>query len=253
MPPRSYPAPMKEKSVSFHNTIGATSTGILAVSPASWIDRTAEHVYHDRMQAVPDPDPVESLSASIAACRLCRDIARTPLPHEPRPVAVLSATARVLIAGQAPGLRVHETGIPFNDASGNRLRDWLGVSRGQFYDPDNFAILPMGFCFPGYDARGSDLPPRKECAPLWRRRALDAMPQIKLVLAIGSYAQRYHLGPARALSMADTVRDWRSHMEHGVIPLPHPSWRNTGWLRRNPWFEAELLPVLRSKVSRWIS
>ena len=193
------------------------------------------------------------LAASIAACRLCRDVAAKPLPHEPRPVAVLSATARILIAGQAPGLRVHETGIPFNDASGDRLRGWLSVTRAQFYDPANFAILPMGFCFPGYDTHGSDLPPRRECAPLWRRRALDAMPQIELVLAVGGYAQRWHLGEAMAATMTETVHGWRSHMERGVIPLPHPSWRNTGWLRKNPWFEAELLPELRSKVSRWIS
>lgn len=225
----------------------------LIASPLCPIDPVPKHVYHYRMQAAPIPDPIESLAASIAACRLCRDTAAKPLPHEPRPVTVLSATARILIAGQAPGLRVHETGIPFNDASGNRLRDWLGVSREQFYDPGNFAILPMGFCFPGYDAHGSDLPPRKECAPAWRRRALEAMPQIGLVLAVGGYAQRYHLGPAMKPSMTDTVRDWRSHLLHGVIPLPHPSWRNTGWLRKNPWFETELLPELRSKVSRWIS
>jgi uracil-DNA glycosylase len=168
-------------------------------------------------------------------------------------VAVLSAKARVLIAGQAPGLRVHETGIPFNDASGDRLRDWLGVVRETFYDPDCFAILPMGFCFPGYDAKGSDLPPRRECAPRWRREALDAMPQIELVLAVGGYAQRWHLGAFASTSMTETVRDWRRHLEKGVLPLPHPSWRNSGWLKRNAWFEAELLPELRSKVSRWIS
>jgi uracil-DNA glycosylase len=225
----------------------------LIVSPASSVDLHPEHVYHEWMQALSVPDPLESLSASIAACRRCRDTVAKPLPHEPRPVAVLSTTARILIAGQAPGLRVHETGIPFNDASGDRLRDWLGVNRDQFYDSANFAILPMGFCFPGYDARGSDLPPRKECAPLWRSRALEAMPQVELVLAVGSYAQRYHLGPAMGSSMTETVRDWRGHVERGVIPLPHPSWRNTGWLRKNPWFEQELLPAVRGKVSRWIS
>jgi uracil-DNA glycosylase len=205
------------------------------------------------MQATPAAEPIESLSASIAACRLCRDAAAKPLPHEPRPIAVLSTIARILIAGQAPGLRVHETGIPFNDASGNRLRDWLGVTRDQFYDPANFAILPMGFCFPGYDPHGSDLPPRKECAPLWRERALAVMPQIELVLAIGGYAQKWHLGSAMAPTMTETVRDWQSHMMSGVLPLPHPSWCNTGWLKKNPWFEAELLPALRGKVSRWIA
>ncbi len=175
-----------------------------------------------------------------------------PLPHEPRPVAVLSSGARILIAGQAPGLRVHETGIPFNDASGDRLRQWLAVTREQFYDVGNFAILPMGFCFPGYDAKGSDLPPRRECAPAWRQAALDAMPQIKLVLAVGSYAQTWHIG-RHARIMTETVRDWRRHLERGVLPLPHPSWRNTGWLRRNQWFEADLLPVLRAEVSRWMT
>lgn len=195
---------------------------------------------------------IAALSARISACRLCRDAAERPLPHEPRPVAILSDRARVLIAGQAPGLRVHETGIPFNDASGDRLRQWLDVSREQFYNPDKFAILPMGFCFPGYDAKGSDLPPRRECAPAWRQQALDLMPGIALVLTIGSYAQKWHMGRA-AGSMTQTVLDWRRHIELGVLPLPHPSWRNTGWLRRNPWFEAELLPELRQQVSRWIA
>jgi uracil-DNA glycosylase len=199
------------------------------------------------------PDEIVCLSAEIAACRICRDAATKPLPHEPRPVAVLSATARILIAGQAPGLRVQETGIPFNDASGDRLRQWLAVDREQFYDPAKFAILPMGFCFPGYDAHGSDLPPRKECAPVWRTRAISLMPQVRLDLAVGGYAQTWHLGSNAAKSMTDTVRNWRAHLEKGVLPLPHPSWRNTGWLKRNPWFEAELLPELRAQVLRWIS
>jgi uracil-DNA glycosylase len=142
----------------------------------------------DRKDAESAED-LAALSAAIAACRLCRDApARGPadrLPHEPRPVAVISDTARILIAGQAPGLRVHESGLPFNDASGDRLRTWLGVTRAEFYDPQKFAIVPMGFCFPGYDAHGSDLPPRRECAPLWRARIMAAMPQVELVLAIG--------------------------------------------------------------------
>ncbi|MCO5730036.1 uracil-DNA glycosylase family protein [Rhizobium sp. SSA_523] len=196
------------------------------------------------------------LSDAIAGCRLCRDRpAKGPehrLVHEPRPVAILSARARILIAGQAPGLRVHESGLPFNDASGDRLREWLGVSRETFYDTDNFAILPMGFCFPGYDAKGHDLPPRLECAPLWRKAALEAMPQIDTVLAIGAYAQRYHLQNRAAKSMTDTVRAWREHffVNEGlrILPLPHPSWRNSGWLNRNPWFAAQLLPVLRAHV-----
>lgn len=199
------------------------------------------------------PEEIDGLSAEIAACRICRDVPLKPLPHEPRPVAVLSATARILIAGQAPGLRVHETGIPFNDASGDRLRQWLAVDREQFYDPAKFAILPMGFCFPGYDDKGSDLPPRRECAPQWRASALALMPQVKLTLAVGSYAQAWHLRGTAARSMTDTVRDWHQHLEAGVLPLPHPSWRNTGWLKKNPWFEADLLPELRAQVLRWIS
>ena len=201
-------------------------------------------------------EELDALAAEIAACRICRDRplggeARR-LPHEPRPVAVLSTTARVLIAGQAPGLRVHESGLPFNDASGDRLRQWLAVDRETFYDSSRFAIVPMGFCFPGYDAKGSDLPPRKECAPLWRRRALDAMPQVELVLAIGGYAQKWHLGASQIGTVTETVERWRSHLQSNsgipILPLPHPSWRNTGWLKRNPWFEAELLPVLRERV-----
>jgi uracil-DNA glycosylase len=197
-------------------------------------------------------ETIDALHAAIAACRVCRDQpVGPPLPHEPRPVAVLSTTARILIAGQAPGLRVHESGLPFDDASGDRLRQWLGVDRDRFYDPANFAILPMGFCFPGYDRHGSDLPPRRQCAPLWRARALTAMPRIELVLAIGGYAQAWHLGAAGGV--AGTVADWRRHLDAGVLPLPHPSWRNTGWLRKNPWFEAELVPVLRARVLQWIS
>ncbi|WP_246752755.1 uracil-DNA glycosylase family protein [Sinorhizobium sp. BG8] len=204
---------------------------------------------------------IESLGAAIALCRICRDkpagglVKR--LPHEPNPVAVLSATARVLIAGQAPGLRVHETSLPFNDASGDRLRAWLDVGRDDFYDRTKFAIIPMGFCFPGYDAKGSDLPPRRECAPHWRARVLEAMPQIELVLAIGQYAQAWHLGSRRSASMTETVREWRRHLDRNerpaVLPLPHPSWRNTGWLKRNPWFSQELLPELQRRVKSLVT
>lgn len=205
-------------------------------------------------------DELEALAADLAACRICRDRplggeARR-LPHEPRPVAVLSRTARVLIAGQAPGLRVHESGVPFNDPSGDRLRQWLAVDRDIFYDASRLAIVPMGFCFPGYDSSGSDLPPRRECAPLWRQRVLDAMPQVELVLAIGGYAQKWHLGPLASRSMTETVERWQSFLDPAtgpsVIPLPHPSWRNTGWLKRNVWFEKDLLPVLRERVHQLI-
>jgi uracil-DNA glycosylase len=201
--------------------------------------------------------PIDQLSREIAACRICRDAPLggdgKRLSHEPRPVAVLSSSARILIAGQAPGLRVHESGLPFDDASGDRLRTWLGVDRAQFYDNNKFAIVPMGFCFPGYDGSGSDLPPRRECAPRWRGEAISAMPQIRLVLAIGGYAQAWHLGLKSGASMTRTVSDWRTHLVNGILPLPHPSWRNTGWLRKNAWFEAELLPQLKTRVLQWIS
>jgi uracil-DNA glycosylase len=203
---------------------------------------------------------LDALRATIAACRICRDSPargeEDRLPHEPRPVAVISARARILIAGQAPGLRVHESGLPFDDASGDRLRQWLGVDREAFYDPDRFAIVPMGFCFPGYDVAGSDLPPRRECAPAWRQPVIDAMPQIELVLAVGQYAQAWHLGRARMPSMTETVSAWQRYLltndGPAVLPLPHPSWRNSGWLKRHPWFEADLLPVLRNQVKTLI-
>ncbi len=167
-------------------------------------------------------------------------------------MVVASSTARVLIAGQAPGTRVHATGLPFNDRSGDRLRDWMGVSREEFYDPDLFAIAPMGFCFPGQNAKGGDLPPRRECAPAWRAPLLATMPQIDLVLAIGLYAQRWHLGPQFGRSLTTNVENWRAiflrNTSPRIMPLPHPSWRNTGWLKRHPFFESELLPVLRREI-----
>ncbi|WP_159948145.1 uracil-DNA glycosylase family protein [Rhizobium sp. 18065] len=203
-------------------------------------------------------DQIDDLCQAIAQCRICRDCPAggdtNRLPHEPRPIAHLSQTARILIAGQAPGLRVQQTGLPFNDASGDRLRQWLDVDRESFYDKSLFAIVPMGFCFPGYNAQGHDLPPRRECAPQWRHTVMDAMPQIELVLAIGQYAQTWHLGGRRRKTMTETVEHWRDFLYGNVpgprvLPLPHPSWRNTGWLKRHPWFEAEVLPALRREVS----
>lgn len=198
---------------------------------------------------------IEQLSSEIKACRFCRDaVLDRPLPHEPRPVVHLSSTARVCIAGQAPGIRVHESGIPFNDPSGDRLRDWMQIDRDLFYDKSKLAIVPMGFCFPGWDAKGGDLPPRKECACLWHDRVFASMPQLELILVIGQYAQRYHLGPMRQKSLTETVRRARDIWEQQTMPrmlaLPHPSWRNSGWLKKNPWFEAGILPLLRSEILR---
>jgi len=202
-------------------------------------------------------EPVDDLAREIEACRLCltRPV-RSPLPHEPRPVVRLSSTARLAICGQAPGTRVHESGIPFNDPSGDRLRDWMGIGRDIFYDISRLAIVPMGFCFPGQDAKGGDLPPRRECREAWHDRAFAAMGQVELVLAVGQYAQAYHLGRRRRSSLTETVRAWREiHGEGGapaILPLPHPSWRNNAWIRRNPWFAEETLPFLRQEVARLI-
>ncbi len=200
----------------------------------------------------------DRLLAAIRACRICveKPVGK-PLPHEPRPVVVASGSARILIASQAPGTKVHATGRPFTDASGDRLRSWLGVTAEEFYDPEKFAIVPMGFCFPGQDERGADLPPRRECAPAWRVPLMAQIPRIDLVLTIGMYAQNWHMGAARRSSLTETVRDWRAvwnaPSERKVLPLPHPSWRNTGWLKRNPWFETELLPFLKTEIRDRIS
>ena len=167
-----------------------------------------------------------------------------------------SGTARLLIVGQAPGTKVHASGRPFTDASGDRLREWLGLGPDVFYDPARVAIVPMGFCFPGQDAKGSDLPPRRECAERWRAPLLAALPEPRLTVALGLYALKWHLaqlGRADLLgrTLDATVADWRRIQgETGIMPLPHPSWRNTGWLKRNPWFTEDLLPVLRSEVAR---
>jgi uracil-DNA glycosylase len=201
------------------------------------------------------PENFEATAARLRACRLCRDapLYGAPLPHEPRPVVQGSATARLLIASQAPGNRAHRSGIPFSDPSGRRLRAWLGLDEVAFYDPARVAILPMGACFPGLDAKGGDRPPRRECAPTWRADLLAGLPQLDLILVIGQYAQAWHLGP-RPGGLTDTVARWRTILDASarprVLPLPHPSWRNNGWLRTNPWFEAELLPVLRAEVAR---
>jgi uracil-DNA glycosylase len=200
---------------------------------------------------------LDRLLADVRACRLCADPAnRRPLPHAPRPVLQAGAGARLLIAGQAPGTRVHASGRPFTDPSGDRLRQWMGIGPEIFYDARRVAILPMGFCFPGHDAHGGDLPPRRECAPRWRAEVMAALPSVELVLAVGLYSQAWHLGGRAGTSLTDTVRCWREALattRPRVLPLPHPSWRNNAWLKRNPWFEAELLPVLRCEVARLVA
>lgn len=192
------------------------------------------------------PEELSRLAGEISACRLCAArFAETKTAHSPRPVFWVNTTAPVMICGQAPGMRVHQSGRPFDDPSGDRLRAWMGIDRDMFYDRDRVAVLPMAFCFPGYDAKGSDLPPPKLCAETWHTRVLAARPRPRLMLLVGGYAFRWHLGTRAPVTKV--VSDWRS-LPKGVIPLPHPSWRNTGWLRRNPWFEADLVPVLRDRV-----
>ncbi len=197
---------------------------------------------------MPDAPDATPLVSRVRACDLCADrLARTATAHAPRPVAWFGAKARILIAGQAPGARVHASGQPFTDPSGDRLREWTGLSVQDFYDMSRIAIVPMAFCFPGYDAKGADLPPPPLCARTWRSHVLAALPGIRLVLAVGGSAQTWHLGPG---SVTARVTDWRRHAARGIWPLPHPSWRNTAWLRRNPWFEADLLPELRRTIRR---
>ena len=184
---------------------------------------------------------LDQLIAEVRACRLCAPM----LPLGPRPIVQVSGRARLLIASQAPGARVHEKGLAFWDDSGNRLRDWLGLDREVFYDPERVAILPMGFCYPGRLAAGGDRPPRPECAPLWRDRVLALMPAVRLTLLVGTYAQAYVLGPA---PMTGRVRDYRAYLPR-YFPLPHPSWRTNAWAARNPWFAETVLPALRAEVA----
>jgi uracil-DNA glycosylase len=191
---------------------------------------------------------LQALLKDIRACRICE----THLPRGPRPVLHVSATARVCIVSQAPGIRVHETGLSFNDRSGDRLREWLGIDRATFYDESRVAIAAMAFCFPGYNSKGHDLPPRRECATRWRARLFDVLPEFPLMLLVGSYAQTWHLGSRAKETLTETVQAWRDYAPR-TIPLPHPSWRNTGWLKKHPWFEEELLPFLRRRVAGTLS
>jgi uracil-DNA glycosylase len=203
---------------------------------------------------------LEAMTARIRACRICRDTSSpSPLPHEPRPVLRVSATARLLVASQAPGTKVHLTGLSFNDASGDRLRQWMGVSRDIFYDETKVAIVPMGFCFPGQIPGKGDLPPRRECRETWHDPLFRLLPQIECILAIGRFAQIYHFARVgrplpKRLTLDATVRRWAELAGDTprIIALPHPSWRNTKWLERNPWFEDEVLPNLRCEVARAI-
>ncbi|WP_332065528.1 uracil-DNA glycosylase family protein [Bartonella sp. CB189] len=199
---------------------------------------------------------ITKLEKEIYSCRICAKNPKYPplLLHEPNPIVYLSNTASIAIAGQAPGLRVHESSIPFNDHSGDRLRKWLNVTNSEFYNRALFAIVPMGLCFPGYDKNKSDLPPRRECKEIWHEKIFQAMPQIKLVLAIGSYAQKWHIAQLKHKTVSETVSDWKNILSvrqprgYNVMPLPHPSWRNISWLQKNPWFNDELLTYLRTLV-----
>ncbi len=189
---------------------------------------------------------MHELMDRLSACTICAErFAATRTAHRPNPVVWFRPGARILIASQAPGLRVHEANTPFWDQSGKRLRAWLGIGEDAFYDRGRVAIVPMAFCFPGYDAKGSDLPPPRVCAQTWRAPILEGLDTIRLTILIGGYAQKWHLGTRT--NVTDTVAAWRDHAPE-VFPLPHPSWRNTAWLKRNPWFETDLVPELQARV-----
>lgn len=185
----------------------------------------------------------DALLAEVRACRICE----AHVPLGPRPVLRAAPSARLMIVGQAPGTKVHETGVPWNDPSGDRLREWLEIDRDTFYDETRIAIVPSGFCYPGRLPKGGDAPPRPECAPQWHPPLLAALPAVELTLLVGIYAQAYYLAERRARTMTETVKQFRDYLPT-YLPTPHPSWRTTGWQKRNPWFEAEVLPELRTRV-----
>lgn len=187
-------------------------------------------------------NPLALLVSEIKKCTLCQQ----HLPLGPRPVLQISRHAKIIIAGQAPGVKVHNTGIPFDDASGDRLRQWMGITKATFYDAQKIAILPMGFCYPGTGKSG-DLPPRSECALAWRKQLLSAISDIKLILVIGAYAQNWHMKETKQKNLTETVRNWENYGPQ-LLPLPHPSPRNNIWLSKNPWFEQDLLPQLKNRV-----
>ena len=194
-------------------------------------------------------ETLRALERDIRACTLCK----AEMGCAPKPVLSVSSTAKILIAGQAPGNLAMQSGKPFSDPSGVRLRDWMGVDEAVFYDASRIAIVPMGFCFPGYDKTGSDRPPMKRCAEVWRAKLLAELPNIEVTLLVGSYAQTWHLGKRRARTLTETVRQWQVYRSEGMFTLPHPSWRNTGWLKKNTWFETETLPALKSAISQALS
>jgi uracil-DNA glycosylase len=195
-------------------------------------------------EAMPIKSGLARVVAEITACRACAG----DLPHEPRPVTRVFPETRVLICGQAPGRRVHESGLPFTDPSGDRLRQWMGVDYDAFYADHRIGVAAMAFCFPGTSPKGGDYPPPPRCATLWRPRLLAELPRVELTLLVGGYAQKWALGHRAKTSLAATVAAWRDYLP-GFLPMPHPSWRNTGWLKRNPWFEEEVTPYLRSRLA----
>ena len=186
---------------------------------------------------------LDALLSDIRACRACAGV----LPHTPRPVVRVFAETRLLICGQAPGRRVHESGLPFTDPSGDRLRDWMGIEAEIFYGDRRIGVAAQAFCYPGTAPQGGDYPPPRRCATLWRPRLLEALPQMELTLLVGGYSQVWALGERAKSNMTETVRAWRNYAP-SILPVPHPSWRNTAWLKRNPWFEAEVVPWLRGRV-----
>lgn len=186
---------------------------------------------------------LEKLLRKVRACTACQAF----LPHCTNPIIRAKTTARILIVGQAPGSKVHKTSIPWNDRSGDRLREWLNLDRDIFYDDSKIAIMPMGFCYPGVDKNGGDKPPRRECAPLWHAKIKAHLPEVQITLLVGSYAQRYYLSDKMKDNLNDTVTAFEEYLPH-FLPLPHPSWRNTGWLKKNPWFLQKLVPVLQARV-----
>ncbi|MTI09785.1 uracil-DNA glycosylase family protein [Curvivirga aplysinae] len=194
-------------------------------------------------------EKLSDLFLEISACKICEP----ELNLGARPVVVANAKARLMIIGQAPGTKVHATGIPWNDPSGDRLREWLQLDKDQFYNEENIAIMPMGFCYPGKIPKGGDKPPRLECAPQWHERLKAQLPNIGLTLLVGSYAQKYYLGKEMQKTMTETIRHYEDYLDRGFLPLPHPSWRTTGWLKKNPWFDEEVLPFLRQKTKAFLN